>query len=159
MIGIRDRVHEAHILWEKGRREGAFLLALIAFAATARRRYPKMKDGEGFEQFFRDSLSARVGVEYRGKSHQIEHIFYRWFRCHLVHEGGLPVDIQFMEENTPDAMSFRAGGAPEYVLKIGHGWFHYLARTVMMSQESSPLFTKGVEQSAGGNAASPRASA
>jgi hypothetical protein len=45
----------------------------------------------------------------------------------LVHEGGLPDDIEFI--NT-DSLSVRAGGFPNYVLKISHGWFNWLVLSV-----------------------------
>ena len=137
MSGVHNRIDDAFFLWSSGRREGAFLSALIAVAATARRRYPHMKDREGFEQFLRDSHSVRIGVEYRGECQQIEHIFYKWLRCQLVHEGGLPVDIQFMTDDEPHLMSVRAGGAPEYVLKIGHGWFHHMVSCVTQALENA----------------------
>lgn len=120
MEEIKNRIEDALILWKSDRREGAFLVALIAFAAAARRRYPELKDREGFEQLFRDYHSARIGVEYRGQCHQIEHIFYKWLRCNLVHEGALPIDIEFIDT---DLTTIRAGGAPEYILKLGNGWF------------------------------------
>lgn len=97
MSGIRSRIDDAIFLWEKGRQEGAFLSCLIAVAATARKRYPKAKDKEGFEQFLKDSHNVRLNVEYHGECHSIEHVLYKWLRCQLVHEGVIPIDIQFME--------------------------------------------------------------
>ena len=140
MLGIRNRIDDALFLWKNGREEGAFLSALIAVAATARRRYPKMKDRECFELFLRDTHSVRLRVEYRSESHPIEHIFYKWLRCQLVHEGGLPLDIQFMRDDVPGSMSVRAGGAPEYILKIGHGWFGHMIGSVMKAPENSRYF-------------------
>ena len=55
MTGIRNRIDDAKLLWESGRLDGAFLNALIAVAATARERYPKLKDGEKVLQ----SMSSR----------------------------------------------------------------------------------------------------
>lgn len=137
MSSIQNRSDDALLLWDNGRHEGAFLTALIAVAATARRRYPKMKDRESFEQFLKDCHSVRLSVEYRGQCQEIEHIFYKWLRCELVHEGTLPVDIQFMSEDEPGSMSVRAGGAPEYILKIGHGWFHHMIGAVMNAPETA----------------------
>jgi len=77
MRGIRSRIDDAILLWDKGRQEGAFLSALIAVAATARRRYPKAKDREVFEQFVKDSHTVRLSVEYRSECHRIEHVFYK----------------------------------------------------------------------------------
>jgi hypothetical protein len=136
MLGIRNRIDDALLLWKNGREDGAFLSALIAVAATARLRYPKMKDRECFEQFLRDAHSVKLSVEYRGECHSIEHIFYKWLRCQLVHEGGLPLDIEFMRDDKPGSMSVRAGGAPEYILKIGHGWFDHMIGSVIQALET-----------------------
>ncbi len=118
--------------------EGAFLNVLIAVAATARRRYPDRKavgDRESFERFLETSHTVRLSVEYRGECYPVGHIFYKWFRCQLVHEGGLPVDIEFMPDDTPGSMSVRAGGEPEFVLKVSHGWFHHLVGAVVNAHE------------------------
>jgi hypothetical protein len=80
---------------------------------------------------------CRVGTAGTGSRPDValEHIFYKWLRCQLVHEGALPVDIQFMADDDPQWMSLRAGGAPEYVLKIGLGWFHHVIGSVKQSPE------------------------
>ena len=137
MTGIRSRIDDAILLWEKGRHEGAFLNALIAVAAIARKRYPKTKDREAFEQFLKDSHTARLSVEYRGECYPIEHIFYKWLRCHLVHEGEIPIDIQFTQDTQNGLMSVRAGGAPEFILKIGTGWFHHMISFVVQASENA----------------------
>jgi hypothetical protein len=121
---------------------------MIAVAATARHRYPDrkaLKDGEAFKQFLTDVMSVRLSVEYRGECHPIEYIFYKWLRCELVHEGGLPIDIEFMPPD--DGLSVRAGGAPEYVLKISRGWFHHLVAAVTNAPENRDLFLAGVPHS------------
>ena len=136
MTGIRKRTEDALFLWDNGRRDGAFLIALVAVAAVSRLRYPQLTDRDAFEKFLQDSHTVKItGVEFRGKSVPIEHVFYKWLRCQLVHEGSLPPDIQFMEESDPQWMSIRAGGAPEYILKIGHGWFHHLIGSVRAAPE------------------------
>ena len=95
-MSIRARIEDALLLWDNGRKEGAFLSALVAVAATSRRRFPDRKsvtDQDAFIQFVEKTLSYRIHVEYRGECRPIEQIFYKWIRCQLVHEGGLPVDI------------------------------------------------------------------
>ena len=130
--GICARVNDARLLWNHGRREGAFLNALIAVAALSRQLYPAPKDREAFEKCFADFRGTRIGVEFRGECHQIEHIFYKWMRCNLVHEAELPPDIQFAEDEA-DRMSVRAGGPPEFVLKIGTGWFFHILESVQVA--------------------------
>lgn len=142
MAGISDHIDDALFLWKSGRKEGALLFALIAVAATARLRYPKMKDRDCFEHFLHDTHLPVLRVEYRGECHPFEHIFYKWLRCQLVHEGGLPLDIHFIGDDVPGSMSVRAGGAPEYILKIGHGWFNHLIGSVIQAPENSERFRK-----------------
>lgn len=142
-MSIRARIEDALFLWEHDRLEGAFLSALAAVAASARRQFPNRKaigDRESFERFLTGAHSVRINVEFRGESHPVEHIFYKWLRCELVHEGGVPVDIQFMPDDKPGFMSVRAGGAPEYVLKISHGWFHHLIRAVVSAPVNADEF-------------------
>lgn len=129
---IKNRIDDALALWNNGRQEGAFLIVLIAFAAAARKRYPNLKDREGFEQLFRDGLSVRLNVEYRGEAQSIEHIFYKWLRCRLVHEGSLPIDIEFIDT---DLTTIRAGGAPEYILKLGNGWFDRMIQIALQVKD------------------------
>ncbi len=129
-MSIRRRVEDALLLYDEGRYEGAFLCALVAVAATSRRECPDrtVGDRQCFERFLNKRWRGVLAVEYRGECQPIPHIFYKWFRCELVHEGGLPVDIEFIET---EKMSLRAGGRPEYVLKVSHGWFHWLIRAVV----------------------------
>ena len=142
-MSIRARVEDAVFLWEHGRLEGGFLSALVAVAASARRQFPDRKainDRESFERFLSNAHTVRISVEYRGECHPIEHVFYKWLRCELVHEGGIPIDIQFMSDDKPGVMSIRAGGAPEYVLKISHGWFYHLINLVTRASINADEF-------------------
>ena len=131
------RVEDAVLLWKNDRKEGAFLNVLIAVAATARRRFPEKttSDREAFERFLQSSMTVRLSVEYRGECQPVEHIFYKWFRCELVHEGSLPIDIQFISDADKDVLSVRAGGAPEYILKISESWFRHLIDSVKKAPE------------------------
>ena len=142
-MSIRGRVEDAMFLWENGRQEGAFLSALVAVAATSRRRFPDHKavrDREAFERFVAAAHTVHLSVEYRGKVHPIEHVLYKWLRCELVHEGEIPIDIAFMPDDHPDALSVRAGGAPEFVLMFSHGWLHHLVGAVVAAPENGDLF-------------------
>jgi len=139
-MSIKARIDDALFLWKNDRKEGAFLSALVAVASTSKRLYPKLKDGKAFEQFLIDSRLMRTSVEYRGELHKIEHIFYKWLRCELVHEGGLPTDIQFTLSKEPNMLMLRAGGAPEFVLKLSDSWFHFLVNTVVNAPINSDQF-------------------
>lgn len=146
-MSIISRIDDAMVLWDSGRLEGAFLSALAAVAATSRRQFPDRKavnDREAFERFLAGTSSTRITVEYRGEFHSVEHVLYKWLRCELVHEGGIPIDIQFMPDSEPDSRTIRAGGAPEYILKISHGWFHHLIKAVIKSPVNADEFTRYV---------------
>ena len=83
-MSIRARVEDSLLLWKGGRLEGAFFNALVAVAATARRRFPDRKDvsdREAFIRFLESAHTVRISVEYRGECLPIEQIFYKWFRC------------------------------------------------------------------------------
>ena len=136
-MSIRSRIDDAEFLWNHNRIEGAFLSALVAVASTAKRKYPKQTDRKAFEDFLKQDIFERWSVEYRGELHPMYSIFYKWFRCELAHKGSLPIDIEF----TPDSMPFlRAGGAPEYVLKVSYGWFHKLIEVVKQAEINADLF-------------------
>jgi len=144
-MSLRARIEDASFLWQHGHREGAFLSALVAVAATARRRFPDRKaigNRDAFERFLSSAHSVRLSVEYRGEAHTIEHIFYKWLRCELVHEGGLPIDIEFMSDPEPGALGIRAGGAPDFTLKLSLGWFEHLIGAVVGAPENTAEFKK-----------------
>jgi hypothetical protein len=140
-MSIRSRIEDAILLYQSGRYEGAFLNALVAVAATARLEDPNhtMRDGECFEAFLEKQRKGVLQIEFRGELNSIPHIFYKWFRCELVHEGGLPIDVQFIDT---DEMSIRAGGAPEYVLKISTGWFKWLINSVVTAPCNASEFAE-----------------
>jgi hypothetical protein len=137
-MSIRSRIDDAVFLWKHNRFEGAFLSVLAAVSATSRRQFPKpIGDRKAFEDFLKQGVFERIGVEYRGEVWPIYHIFYKWFRCQLTHEGGLPMDIEFTPEKE---LRIRAGGAPEYVLKVSYGWFYELVHLVVHTSENADQF-------------------
>jgi hypothetical protein len=124
---IHERVRDARMLWEADRREGAFLLALVSVAVRAKLEHGELAgDRAKFEEFLRSRIGPRITVEFRGEQVPLETVFYKWMRCELVHGGGLPVDVTFFEPDEPGALGVRAGGAPEYVLRVSTGWFEQL---------------------------------
>jgi hypothetical protein len=125
--GIAARIDDARVLWAAGRREGALLSVLVAVAARARRSYPNLGDGDRFRRFLAESVSWKLSAEFRGAVVPVEQIFYKWMRCSLLHEAGLPEDITWIEDGDPAALTVRAGGAPEFVLKLSTGWVDWLA--------------------------------
>jgi len=80
-------------------------------------------------------------VEFRGKSWQVEAILYKWLRCELVHEGGLPEDIELIDDGDEALPMIGAGGPPHAVLRLGNGWYDLLLRTVVGHPANTGLFT------------------
>lgn len=109
---ICKRINDAMFLWNSGRRESALLLILVAVASISKIRYPDKKDGDAFRTIMKDFRTTAISIEYNGKIESVEQIFYKWIRCNLVHEGGLPSNIEFQEEEKIGFMSIRTGGAP-----------------------------------------------
>ncbi|MGA2205953.1 MAG: hypothetical protein ABSG10_04395 [Terracidiphilus sp.] len=141
-------MEDAQILWNAGRLEGAFVSALIAVAATARRSFPSQKsDRQAFEDFLDQGWFKKMHVEYRGDLHPMCHIFYKWFRCELIHEGELPVDVEIVPDSKPGLLGIRAGGAPEFVLQVSQAWFHELVGTVIRADVNRELLHKQSENS------------
>lgn len=79
----------------------------------------------------------RWSVEFRGKLEPLEHILSTRLRCELVREGTIPIDIELVIDDEAEALWVRAGGAPDHLLKLSHGWFHYLFRAAPQVLESS----------------------
>ena len=98
-MSIRDRVCEAEMLWNSGRKEGAWIQAMIATAATARKRYPRpMRDSDSFKSYIRDVCFTIVSgnphpqggrVLFQFGDRAFEDILYEDFRCSWIHEGKL----------------------------------------------------------------------
>ncbi|RAX23607.1 MULTISPECIES: hypothetical protein [unclassified Actinomyces] len=134
---ILDRLSDAELLWANGRREGAFLMVLVAVAATGRLAHPEIRgDRANFVAFMKDSHDWTISVEYRGEQVDLDHLFYKWMRCELVHNGGLPVDLQINESFAgPRRCAVRAGGAPDYTVLVSPGWYWFLAEYVRSTVE------------------------
>lgn len=147
-MGIRERIEDAEVLWHEGRAEGALLAALVAVSATARRKYPKRGDRDGFEQLLLDARTWRLSLEFRGSQEPIERLLWKWFRCELVHEGRLPVDIRLTPIKPNGDLSARAGGAPHYELQLSEAWLHHLLDVVVYEPTNSDLFPEGWREAA-----------
>jgi len=143
-MSVRRRVDDALALHQLGRFDGALLSALVAAAATARREMPdrSVGDRECFEAFLSRSRACTCikGVEFRGELRSVPSIFYKWLRCELVHEGGVPLDIEFVGDPDDGGLSVRAGGAPEYVLQLSHGWLFEVLHFVQTSPANRDEF-------------------
>lgn len=95
-MDIKTLIDDAEHLWAEGRKEGAWVQALIAAAATAKKRYPKpMPDGKAFKSFICDvapvivtgstkvakQIYIRFYSDNRDDHRKLEDIFYKELRC------------------------------------------------------------------------------
>jgi len=146
-MSILHRIDDAKLLFKNGRMEGAFLNILVAVAASAHKAHKKLGDREAFEKFLEGTQADRFRFEYRGQPQKLSYILYKWMRCKLVHEGALPLDLQLMPDLQPGTCTIRAGGAPERILKISHGYFFQLIQYVVEAPVNADLFHKKVDKS------------
>ena len=154
-MSIKTRVDDAEHLWAEGRKEGAWVQALIAAAATARKRYPRpMSDNKAFKSFICDVASVimtgstdgpgPIYIEFysdkRGDGRKLEDIFYTELRCNLLHEGELK-EVGFSKSRLEGGryegtLSVPARGPAE----IPDFWVLHLIAAVKAASENSDLF-------------------
>jgi hypothetical protein len=98
-MSIRQRVLDAEVLWNANNKEGAWIQAMIATAATARKRYPQpLPDNKSFKQYIQDiTFTIWTGLPnlQNGKillkfgERPFEDVLYNDYRCMWIHEGTL----------------------------------------------------------------------
>jgi hypothetical protein len=151
-MSIKNRVDDALVLWNAGRKEGAWVLALVAAAATARKRYPRpMKDNESFKAFIRDITLTLVYGKPAGENRPavlfgdslLEDIIYKDMRCKFVHEAEIEGTVvldecRLVNGGTTGTMRVGGGGKP-------HGfpdfWALHLLKAVREALENRELFS------------------
>ncbi|MFL5342696.1 MAG: hypothetical protein ACJ8F7_21395 [Gemmataceae bacterium] len=152
-MSIRARIEDAFIAFSLGRPEAALLSVLTAISATSRRRRPRgtpsvtdpsreMGDREAFELFSHEQMPIICRVQnynlrFRGEMHRLEHILYRWIRCELAHEAGLPSDVHFVADERPGVVMI---ALDETGLRISHGFLDGLADAVIQAPENTDHF-------------------
>jgi len=139
-VGVRRHIEDARFLWNSGRRESAFLLALVAVSATARKEQPTTTDRVAFEGFVKRIRPYPLSIFYRGEMRPIETIFYKWLRCVLVHEAEWPADIEFIENPASGLSTIRAAGGDEDVLQLSENWFDDMVHIVVQSPTNADEF-------------------
>jgi hypothetical protein len=129
-MSIAQRVEDAEFLWESGRFEGAFLSALVAFAATARRLHPlPAPDSEAFQALFKQQFGDGSSVRFRGEMVSFGRLLYKWLRCELVHEGGLPIGLEIDAGDTQSLFSMKM--IESLPISIPATWYHSLIINVV----------------------------
>ena len=81
---------DAELLWAGGGPEGGLLSLLVAVAASARRTHPGLGDRAAFVGSLKSRHSWTISVEFRGEQWDLDELFYKWFRCELVHKARAP---------------------------------------------------------------------
>lgn len=142
-MSIKARLEDGMILWDQGRREGAWVLVLVAAAATSRKRYPKSthNDKESFTTFFHDiEYEMLTGVPWQGEAiplgnQSMADVVYKHLRCNLVHEAEMHSAIGFSESIIVDGME-RAPLQTGAVNKIPSFWVINLAKVIRFVPEN-----------------------
>lgn len=105
-MSVFDRILDAELLWDANRKESAYLLILVAVAATARKRYPRpIGDREAFTNFIKDEIkgiNGGIGLGLpmtSGKAMLLEDMLYEHFRCMLVHQAELSKQVILSPRN------------------------------------------------------------
>ena len=126
-MSIKARFEDAEVLSKHGRKEGTWELALVAAAATSRKRYTRpIKDNEAFKSVIRDVLPTLFyGKPLLGTPNPrivfgqtpVEDIIYEHLRCNLVHKGEIAQQIAFSESKVVDGtlQATLAVGSPNLV--------------------------------------------
>lgn len=155
--GIKQRLSDARILWQNGRREGSLIQILIAVAATSRKRYARtMKnpytskpytDRDAFCRFILDEMEIitggiRYGVRFpfQGRNDvPLTEILYTHFRCPAVHEAEV-TGMEFSPDGVRDGQRFA-------ILKLSDPlgfpelWVETLASAVWLAPENDDQFS------------------
>jgi hypothetical protein len=159
-VSIKTRIEDAEHLWSDGRKEGAWVPALIAAAATARRRYPRpMSDNQSFKRFICDIAvvivsgnvdapgpqSIRFYTDNRADHRTLEDMFYAELRCNLVHEAELKEvgfsDSRIEGDQIVASLSVPTHGAAE----IPDFWVLHLIAAVKAAPENRDMWPIAAE--------------
>jgi hypothetical protein len=148
-MSIKARLEDAMILWDQGRKEGAWALVLIAAAATSRKRYPRpMKDNDSFKRFIHDVQGTIVQGEHPSPPMDtimlagvpMEDVIYEHMRCNLVHEAELNQRVALSESKVVHGLlgaELRVGAINE----LPDFWVIHLAKAVRLAPENASEFT------------------
>ena len=149
-MSVRERLEDAVLLWQGGRKHGAWIQVLIAAAATSRQRFPTMKDGEAFRAFVREvtptivdgtspPIPGGISIVFKaesGKDMTLDQVFYKHLRCNLLHEALIAPEIRFSDSQVSGGklVAELRGGSP---LTLPDFWVLHLAKAVAAAPENS----------------------
>ncbi len=112
-------IRESERYWLENEKEMALVLALLAIAATSRKRYPRKKgfsDSGSFKKMIHDhsrTIMSSTGKSFpianiqfefgdRGNSTSLGEIFYNEYRNNLFHEATLPEKVSLSASKIVD---------------------------------------------------------
>jgi hypothetical protein len=149
-MSVRDRLEDAILLWENGRKQGAWIQVLIAAAATSKQRFPAMNDGDAFRAFIGEVLPTIVtgigpavpgGIKVvmnadSAKPMPLNQMLYKHLRCNLLHEAVMSAEVCLSESREVDGklVAEIRGGSP---LTIPDFWVMHLAKAVAEAPENA----------------------
>ena len=158
-MSIKTHIEDAEHLWARGRKEGAWTQALIAAAATARKRYPKpISDSQAFKSFICDIAGViitgstggasptfiRFYTDNRGDHRKLEDIFYTELRCNLIHEAELK-EVGFSESKLVDGRYEGTLAVPTRgQAEIPDFWMLHLIAAIKAAPENSDEFLAAI---------------
>ena len=151
-MSVRERLEDAILLWNHGRKSGAWIQVLIAAAATSRARFPGMSDKARFMAFVREVTPTIVygeGQTVVGGMHlligratgdpvSLAEVIYTHLRCSLIHEAIMPSEVELCQSRIVDGQliaELRVETA-EAPLAIPDFWVINLAKAVAGAPEN-----------------------
>jgi hypothetical protein len=158
-VSVKERLEDARFLYENDRRIGAFLNVLVAVAATSRKRYAPetiRTDREAFETFVQDEMLVisdgglgrlvlrvpNAGLrEFPDDTVPFPTVLYKFVRCSLAHEGGLPDQVQFVPRE-PGVFTFEVN---EEQVVMSDSVVGGLSKAVQFARENASLFPDTLE--------------
>jgi hypothetical protein len=147
-MSIKTRIEDASILLKMDRKEGALLAAVVAVAATSRKRYPDrdaIPDNKAFKTFVSEELSkygpgwsedTEIDILFRGEKIWLPQVLYDFIRCELAHVAELPEFISFKNEK---GLNITILDNKE--ITFSNELIPYLIKIVIEAPENSDLFT------------------
>ncbi len=149
-MSVRERLEDAILLWEHGRKEGAWIQVLIAAAATSRMRLPKpVPDKEAFTTFIKQVSPTIVtgsgqpcekGITFMIGEVALEDVIYKHLRCNLVHEADIADKVTLHESRVVDGKLFGQFGGhctKDSPLTIPDFWVLNLGKAVADAPENA----------------------
>jgi hypothetical protein len=155
--GIKGQLYDARFLYANDRYQGALTMVLLAVAASSRRAFPNAKgDRERYTKFLggriRKLMMGQRGPdelrasqwqhEWGGNKANLEDTIYNLYRNNIIHEGGLPATVRFVEKTKPGFGITLSGDGNTF--EADHGLLDLLGEVVEGADCRASLFGRNV---------------